>query len=70
MYVAAYHSMHLHCFLAECLHECLNGGICSAPNVCNCSGTGYMDDRCQARTLQIILYNNIIVADFTHAVII
>ena len=36
-----------HFFLAACVIECQNGGVCSAPNTCNCSGTGYEGDHCE-----------------------
>ena len=41
------------CFLssAVCSQTCQNEGICSAPNICDCSGTGYMGDQCEIRML-------------------
>ena len=33
--------------LAECAPDCQNGGICTQPNICNCSGTEYEGDLCQ-----------------------
>ena len=35
--------------LANCTPGCQHGGRCSEPNVCDCSGTGYMGDYCQIR---------------------
>ena len=29
------------------ISECLNGGVDSAPDTCDCSGTGYEGDQCQ-----------------------
>ena len=37
--------------LAVCDQECLNGGVCSEPNVCDCP-PGYIDDLCETRMLQ------------------
>ena len=34
-----------------CVPECQNGGDCSQPNTCDCSGTEYMGDLCQTRML-------------------
>ena len=40
-----------------CNPECDNGGICSAPNTCDCEGTGYSDDLCQTGEFSLfILY--------------
>ena len=36
---------------AVCSQTCQNEGICSAPNTCDCSGTGYMGDQCEIRML-------------------
>ena len=33
----------------ECDPECLNGGVCVGPNICNCTGTGFTGDICQIR---------------------
>lgn len=30
-----------------CAPECLNGGVCVATNVCDCTGTGYSGARCE-----------------------
>ena len=35
------------CCPAICILDCLNGGFCSAPNTCNCRGTGYTGSQCQ-----------------------
>ena len=31
---------------AECVLDCQNGGVCTEPDVCNCS-SGWHGDRCQ-----------------------
>ena len=35
------------CYSAVCDSVCQNGGVCSGPNTCNCSGTGYEGNLCQ-----------------------
>ena len=44
-----------HYYLAKCVPECQNGGVCSQPNICDCNGTGYMGDLCQLRMLLKLL---------------
>lgn len=39
-------------FLAVCSSNCLNGGTCSAPNVCTCLST-YTGSTCQTRRLKV-----------------
>ena len=39
---------------AVCSPTCQNGGLCSAPNTCNCTGTGYMGDQCEILTCMLL----------------
>ena len=39
------------CYSAVCDSDCQNGGVCSAPNTCNCSGTGYEGNYCETGEL-------------------
>ena len=42
--------MHLasfYIFSAICTLGCLNGGICVAPDTCDCTSIGYMGDQCE-----------------------
>ena len=34
-------------FLAQCIPDCQNEGVCSQPNTCDCTGTGYEGNRCE-----------------------
>ena len=54
------------CSLAVCIPDCLNGGFCSSPKMCNCSGTGYNGSQCQTRMCSwVLVYNALIIKDVT-----
>ena len=40
-----YNTMYIYT-TAECVPDCQNGGVCTEPDVCNCS-SGWHGDRCQ-----------------------
>ena len=48
---------------AVCSPTCQNEGICSAPNTCDCSGTGYMGDQCEIRTLLTSTFGQVFSTD-------
>ena len=35
--------------IAFCSQGCLNNGVCSSPEVCDCTGTGYNGTSCEIR---------------------
>src|SRR4051794_38171016 len=41
---------------AICSSTCSNGGICSAPDVCDCTGTGYDGVTCDEGTYTLSLF--------------
>ena len=43
------------CNQAVCSPICQNGGVCTGPNTCDCSATGYTGDQCQERMQNISL---------------
>ena len=42
-----------------CKPECQNGGTCTGPNTCDCSGTGYIGQMCQTGIVSVVTYHMI-----------
>ena len=48
------HTFAFHSQSIVCDPECQNGGVCSQPNICDCSGTGYEGQLCEIGVFKFI----------------